>query len=102
MTTIRQQSPPRRGCHAQPKLWVACSWVWSPLIRLHRGAPLPSLPVAFDPWGPSRWCGWRPQQPGNDHEDFVAHLSWHCDLGHLEHDVAAVADHLGTDLDQLL
>src|SRR5262249_8377459 len=85
-----QESPPSTGCHAHPKLWVA----------FYQGAPLPSLPVGFDPWGASRWSGWRPQ-PGNEHEDFVEHLSWHCDLGHLEHDVAAVADHLGADLDQL-
>jgi hypothetical protein len=30
------------------------------------------------------------------------HLPRHCDLGHLEGDVAAMADDLGTDLDQLL
>ena len=32
----------------------------------------------------------------------MEHLSRHRDLGHLEHDVAAVAHHLGADLDQLL
>jgi hypothetical protein len=33
---------------------------------------------------------------------FPEHLPRHCDLGHLEGDVAALADDLGTDLDQLL
>ena len=32
----------------------------------------------------------------------MEHLSRHRDLGHLEHDVAAAADDLGADLDQLL
>jgi hypothetical protein len=49
----------------------------------------------------SCWYGWCPQ-PGNKRQDVGEHLSRHCDLGHLERDVAAVADDLGTDLDQLL
>jgi len=94
-------SPLDGGVMRSPSYGLPASRVWSPLIRLHQGASLPSLAVAFDPWVASRWSGWRPQ-PGNEHEDFVEHLSWHCDLGHLEHDIAAVADHFGADLDQLL
>ena len=39
---------------------------------------------------------------GDQHQDFLEHLSRHRDLGHLERDVATVADDLGDDLDQLL
>jgi hypothetical protein len=39
---------------------------------------------------------------GDQPQDVVEHLSRHRDPGHLEHDVTAVANHLGTDLDQLL
>ena len=28
-------------------------------------------------------------------QNLLDHLPWDCDLGHLEHDVAAVAHHLG-------
>ena len=35
-------------------------------------------------------------------QDFHDHLLWHPNLGHLEHDVAAVADDLRAELDQLL
>ena len=35
-------------------------------------------------------------------QNLLDHLPWDCDLGHLEHDVAAVAHHLGADLDQLV
>ena len=52
-------------------------------------------PVASDP---------RPRcsQPGDQRQDFHDHLLWHPNLGHLEHDVAAVADDLRAELDQLL
>jgi hypothetical protein len=43
----------------------------------------------------------RPQS-GDQPQDVAEHLSRHRDLGHVEHDIAAVADHLGADLDQLL
>ena len=43
--------------------------------------------------------GRRRLQPGDQPQEVVEHLSRHCDLRHLEHDVAAVADHLGGDLD---
>jgi hypothetical protein len=39
---------------------------------------------------------------GRSTTGFPEHLLWHRDLGHLEGDVAAVADHLGADLDQFL
>jgi hypothetical protein len=39
---------------------------------------------------------------GDQHQDFLEHLSRHLDLGHLKGRVAAVADDLGADLDQLL
>jgi len=41
-------------------------------------------------------------QPGDQHQDIGEHLPWHRDLGHLERDIAAVADDLGADLDELL
>jgi hypothetical protein len=47
------------------------------------------------------WRGWCPQ-PGDQHQDFPEHLPRHRDLGHLERDVAAMADDLRADLDQLL
>jgi hypothetical protein len=50
---------------------------------------------------PSCWCRRRPQ-PGNLHQDLREHLSRHGDLGHMERDVAAMADELGVDLDQFL
>jgi hypothetical protein len=49
----------------------------------------------------SRWCGPRPQ-PGNQHQDFLEHSPWHGDLGQLERDIAAMAHHVGADLDELL
>ncbi len=55
----------------------------------------------MDPQASSCWSGWRPQ-PGDEHQDFRKHLRWYGDLGHLESHVAAVADNLGADLDQLL
>jgi hypothetical protein len=45
--------------------------------------------------------GRRPQ-PGDQRQDFREHLPRYRDLGHLEGDVAPVADDLGADLDQLL
>ena len=47
---------------------------------------------------------WRQRCPqsGDQPQDVVEHLSRHRDLGHLEHDVAGVADDLGADLDRLL
>ena len=53
------------------------------------------------PQSPSRQGGRRPQL-GDQRQDFPEHLSRNRDLGRLERDVAAVADDLGTDLDQLL
>ena len=35
-------------------------------------------------------------------QDIAEHVSWHGDLGRLEGQVAAVADDLGADLDELL
>jgi hypothetical protein len=35
-------------------------------------------------------------------QDLLEHLPWHRDLGHLDRDVAAIADDLGADIDQLL
>jgi hypothetical protein len=63
-------------------------------------APLPSS-LASEPQRSSCWRG-RCPQPGDQRQDFLEHLPRHCDLGHLEGDVAAMADDLGTDLDQLL
>ena len=60
----------------------------------HLSAPLPSWPLAC-------WRRRRPQS-GDQPQDVVEHLSRHRDLGHLEHDVATVADHLSADLDQLI
>jgi hypothetical protein len=44
----------------------------------------------------------RRPQPGDEHQDLREHLPRHHDLGQLEGDVAAVADDLDADLDQLL
>ena len=41
-------------------------------------------------------------ETGDERQDFRKHLPRHRDLGHLERDVATVADDLGADLDQLL
>jgi hypothetical protein len=63
-----------------------------PFIKAHSSsylsAPLPSRPL-------SCWCRRRPQL-GDQHQDLLEHRH----LSHLEHHVAAVADHLGADLDQ--
>jgi hypothetical protein len=48
----------------------------------------------------SRWRG-RPQS-GDQRQDVREHLSRYRDLGQPEGDVAAMADDLGADLDQLL
>src|SRR5438477_12674848 len=47
---------------------------------------------------PGRRC----PEPGDQRQDFLEHLLRHRDLSHLKGGVAAVADDLGTDLDQLL
>ena len=47
---------------------------------------------------PVRGC----PQSGDQPQDLLEHLPWHRNFGHLERHVAAVADDLGTDLDQLL
>jgi hypothetical protein len=60
-------------------------------------APLPSS-LASEPQRSSCWRG-RCPQPGDQRQDFLEHLPRHCDLGHLEGDVAAMADDLGTNLD---
>jgi hypothetical protein len=39
-----------------------------------------------------------PAQLGDQHQDFLEHLSRHRDLGHLKRRVAAVAHDLGADL----
>src|SRR6516165_11478354 len=46
----------------------------------------------------------RRQQPQfrDQSQNLLDHLPWDCDLGHLEDNIAAVAHHLGADLDQLL
>ena len=41
-------------------------------------------------------------QPDDPRQDLPEHPSRHGDLRHLEGDIAAVADHLGANLDQLL
>lgn len=48
-----------------------------------------------------RWRWLRPQF-GDQPQDLGEHHLRHGDLGHLESDIAAVADELGADLDQLL
>jgi hypothetical protein len=70
-------------------------------LGLHQGTPLPSSSVVSDPIARSCRCRQRPQ-PGDQRQDFLEHLPRHRDLGHLEGHVAAVADDLGADLDQLL
>jgi hypothetical protein len=70
-----------------------------PLFR-DQGAPLPSF-VASAPMSRSCWRG-RCPQPGNQRQDVGEHLLRHRDLGHLKSNVAAVADDLRADLDQLL
>ncbi len=49
---------------------------------------------------PSWRQGGRPQ-PVNQAQDLRELSSWNRDLGKLERDIAAVPDHLRTDLDQL-
>ena len=51
----------------------------------------------------ARSCrGRRCPQSGDQRQDFGEHLPRYGDLGHLEGDIAAMADDLRTDLDQLL
>src|SRR6266446_7703254 len=58
------------------------------LLSVHPGVPLPSSAVASDFIFRSRWCGRRPKL-GDQHQDFLKHLSRHRDLGHLKGRVAA-------------
>jgi hypothetical protein len=71
------------------------------LLFRDQGTPLRSSSVASDPISRSCWRGRRPQ-PGDQREDIREHLSGYGDLGQLECHVAAMADDLGADLDQLL
>jgi hypothetical protein len=50
------------------------------LLGVHRGVPLPSSAVASDHISWSRLCRRRPQL-GDQHQDFLEHLSRHRDLG---------------------
>ena len=70
-------------------------------LSRHQGTRLPWLPSPRrPPHGSSRHR--RPMQPGDPRQDLSKHPSRHRDLRHLERDIAAVADHLRADLDQLL
>src|SRR5580700_7382661 len=71
------------------------------LLCVYQGAPLPSPPVASDPFSRSCWCGRRPQ-PGDQRVDVLEHPSRHRDLGRLKGRVAAVTHDPGADLDKLL
>ena len=53
------------------------------LLCVHQGVPLPSSAVASDLISRSRWCRRRPKL-GDQHQDFLEHLSRHRDLGHLK------------------
>jgi hypothetical protein len=93
---IRSRPPPFAakppGCpSASPK----------PAAFRDQGAALPSSSVASAPISRSCWRGRRPES-GDQRQDFGEHLPRHRDLGHLKRNVAAVADDLGADLDQLL
>ena len=63
--------------------------------------PLPSLFAASEPERASCRHRWGPQ-PGDQRQDVGKRLPGDCDFGHLERDVAAVANDLRADLDQLL
>src|SRR5271165_2029387 len=78
---------------------LTCSEARKPTAPPASRRTSPLVAVASDP-RPSCWRGRRPQ-PGDQTENVVEHLSRHRNLGHLKRDVAAVADHLGGDLDQL-
>ena len=67
----------------------------------HQGIPLPSLFAASEPERASCRHRWGPQ-PGDQRQDVGERLPRVCDFGHLERDLAAVADDLRADLDQLL
>jgi hypothetical protein len=68
------------------------------LLGAIQGAPLPSS-VASDPQRSS--CRGR-RSPKHKHQDVPEHQPRYRDLGHLERNVAAVADDLGTDLENAL
>jgi hypothetical protein len=68
------------------------------IIKAH---PLPSPSAASDPHLPVMPVRAAPAA-GRSATGFPEHLLWHRYLGHLEGYVAAVADDLGADLDQLL
>jgi hypothetical protein len=82
-----------------PRRWASRGRNWA--VCLHQGAPPLSSLVACDPISRSCWRR-RCSKARDERQDFLEHLPRHRDLGHLERDVPAVADHLGTDLDQLL
>lgn len=73
-----------------------------PLLRLHRAALPPSSFVTPDP-GLLMPVPAAPARPavGRSASGFPCVPSRHCDLGHSERDAAAMADHLGADLDRL-
>ncbi len=52
--------------------------------------------------GSPSWRQRRRSQAVNEAQDFSERGAWDGDLGQLEGDVSAMADDLGTDLDQLL
>src|SRR6516162_3668227 len=88
----------RNAYCSKPNRWFARLAVLE-LVALPSSRRTSAVAVCPICW--SCWCRRRPQ-PGDQRQDFPEHLLWHRDLGHLEGDVAAVADHLGADLDQLL
>jgi len=51
--------------------------------------------------GPPSWWQWGRPQAIDEAEDFLEQFPRHRHLGQLERDVAAMADHLGANLDPL-
>ena len=73
------------------------------LLHTHEDATLPSFyRRAQSPGCSCCRCHRRRSQSGNSLHDLSEQLPRDRDLGHLERDVATVADDLGTDFDQLL
>jgi hypothetical protein len=87
---------PRGGRASKPPVGRAEA-VSSTCIKTH----LSRRPCRVRPLRPSCRRG-RCPQPGDQGQDIREHLTRHRDLGHLEGEVAAVADDLRADLDQLL
>ena len=104
-TTAFARASPSRGAATCTNRWQLRHGAYGKRRNcLHQGAPRPRFllePMATGRTSRWRWIRRQPQF-GDQPQNLGEQHSWHGDLGHLERNVASVADDLRADLDKLL